>query len=168
MRRHLIILLLLAATSAGLDSTQASGVKVRVRARHDAVAGVWGGFLTSAGGRGENGVVADLTAKGNRMVTAYPSPETGATAGSWIVDFDEQKTYRLMPDTREYSVQTFGQVRGGIASNHASTNDAIPGAEMFLPSTGVDLPAQSRARAKKFEYAVDTQETGRRDKGGGL
>jgi len=165
MRQSVLVLLLLLATAPSVDvaSPQMSGVRVRARARTDAAAGAWAGFMASAAaGGGANGIVADLTAKGNRMVRAYPSPETGAPAGSWIVDFDEQKTYRILPATQEYTEQTFGQVRGKIASQHSGSNDAIPGAEMFMPSTGVDLPRQSLSRAKKFDYIVDTQETGRR------
>jgi len=111
---------------------------------------------------GANGFVVEITLKGSRLVTDYPSPERGATAGSWIVDFDEQQTYRLFPNTREYSVQKFRDVMNGIAETHRVIEASVPAQEQLLPTTGVDLPAQSRRRASRFEYTADAKETGQR------
>jgi hypothetical protein len=111
---------------------------------------------------GANGFVVDITLKGSRLVTNYPSPERGATGGSWIVNFDEQQTYRLFPDTREYSVKKFHDVMNGIAETHHDIEAAVPAQERLLPTTSVDLPAQSRRRASRFEYRADVKETGQR------
>jgi len=161
MRRFIIALLLGAATLVGFARTPDSGVRAVVRTNMEA-AGAWGGVVTNSYAARANGQVVNLTSFGDRFVTEYPNPPPGAPAGSWIVDFSEQKTYRLLPGTRDYTVETFADVRRRIATVHQVSENAAPTTDDQLPSTGVDLPAQSRGRARRFEYAVTTQETGQR------
>ena len=161
MKRLAATVALLITSSVFAQSGQSIGIKVSMRSRFDAV-GPWAGFMTSTSGSGTNGCVTVVTHRGARLVTGGHNPDTGCLVGSWIADFDEGKTYRLNPVEREYAEQSFGDVRRRIASSYSITYQAREGAEMFLPTTGVDLPKQSRARAGRFEYTAAVKETGQR------
>jgi hypothetical protein len=102
--RSLAICFIAAAAITGMAARQTPELKVTVRSHLEAPTGGLAGTMSPLWG-GANGFVVEITLKGSRLVTDYPSPERGATAGSWIVDFDEQQTYRLFPNTREYSVK---------------------------------------------------------------
>ncbi len=155
------VLIAIAAWSASLSSSQAPGIKAVVRTRCDAAPVGLSLLMTRARGSAQS-VTVTLAARGNRFVIVHPDAGPNGEGRGVIVDFDERNTYTFMNDTREYRLQTFAQVRNSIGRSYRSGVAVIPSLSEFAPSTEVALPAQSRGRAKRFEYAVDTQETGRR------
>src|SRR5688572_33207222 len=92
--------LFVAVLATAVAMAQTTGLKVTVRSRFDTV-GPWGGLMMSANGGGANGCKSAVTVMGSRLVMDYSAADRGCPGGFWIVDFSEERTYRLRPDTQD-------------------------------------------------------------------
>jgi hypothetical protein len=163
IRRMGALVLVLSATVIAW-SAHADGVRAQIRTRFDAV-GQFPGFAASGAGGGTSGggCPGTVILLGDRLVTNYPNLDNGCPLqGGWISDFSEEKTYRLNPNTREYTVQSFSDVRRQIAVAHGHLREAMSLIPEEMPTAGVDLPYQTLKRAKRFEYTTALKETGQK------
>jgi hypothetical protein len=139
----------------------APDVKVVARVNSQ-VAGIIGA-MDAMGNPGGEADFVTITTRGQWLAI---SRRRGADAASAplsrteIIDFSAQVTNVVDHAARAYTPMSFADLTKHAAAEHRIGIGLKEGGEFFGPASGIDLPVQTRARANRFDYIAETQETG--------
>jgi hypothetical protein len=109
--------------------------------------GMMGTFFNRLSG-GDKGATSTISVKGNRMATANET-------NSQIVDLTEERVYTVDLRRKEYTIETFAEMRARIEKAKAE-------AEKQAAGMSAEDKAQLEEAGKQIEFDADVKETGQR------
>ena len=144
--KRVLIWSVLAASVALTGHTLYADVKTQTRTVFK-LAGMMGTFFNRLSG-GDKGVTSTISVKGNRMATANET-------NSQIVDLTEERVYSVDLRRKEYTIETFAEMRARIEKAKAE-------AEKQAAGMSAEDKAQIEEAGKQIEFDADVKETGQR------
>jgi hypothetical protein len=128
-----------------------------------AVTGTLGAMSAMAKSGGGEIDFVTITARGRRLATSWSRGTDAASARlekTEIVDFPTQITNVVNHVARTFQPMSFADLTKREANEHRIATQIKSGEDRFPQTSGIDMPVQSRARAKRFDFVADTQDTG--------